>query len=42
MTKSLAPVHPAEVWIGLRAEYDLQIERDRHGAEIERSVLVPR
>ncbi len=32
----------AEVWMGLQADYDLQIERDRHGAEIERSVLVPR
>jgi len=31
----------AEVWMGLQADYDLQIERDLHGAEIERSVLVP-
>jgi addiction module HigA family antidote len=31
----------AEVWMGLQADYDLQIERDEHGAEIERSVLVP-
>jgi len=31
----------AEVWMGLQADYDLQIERDKHGAEIERSVLVP-
>jgi len=28
--------------MGLQADDDLQIERDRHGAEIERSVLVPR
>jgi addiction module HigA family antidote len=31
----------AEVWMGLQADYDLQMERDKHGAEIERSVLVP-
>jgi antitoxin HigA-1 len=31
----------AEVWMGLQADYDLQIERDLHGAEIERAVLVP-
>lgn len=31
----------AEVWMGLQADYDLQTERDKHGAEIERSVLVP-
>ena len=31
----------AEVWMGLQADYALQTERDRHGAEIERSVLVP-
>jgi addiction module HigA family antidote len=31
----------AEVWMGLQADYDLQIERDVHGAEIERSVLLP-
>jgi len=42
MTKPLAPVRPAEGWMGLQADDDLQIERDRHGAEIERSVLVPR
>ncbi len=31
----------AEVWMGLQADYDLQTERDKHGAEIERAVLVP-
>ncbi len=31
----------AEVWMGLQADHDLQTERDKHGAEIERSVLVP-
>ncbi len=31
----------AEMWIDLQGDYDLQTERDRHGAEIERSVLVP-
>jgi addiction module HigA family antidote len=31
----------AEVWMGLQADYDLQTERDKHGAEIDRSVLVP-
>ena len=32
----------AEIWMGLQADYDLQVERNRRGAEIERSVLVPR
>jgi plasmid maintenance system antidote protein VapI len=27
----------AEVWMGLQADYDLQTERDLHGAEIERA-----
>lgn len=31
----------AEMWIGLQGDYELQVERDRHGEEIERSVLVP-
>ncbi len=31
----------AEVWMGLQADYDLQMERDKHGEEIERAVLVP-
>ncbi len=31
----------AEVWMGLQADYDLQLERDAHGAEIERAVLLP-
>jgi addiction module HigA family antidote len=31
----------AEVWMGLQADYDLQTERDRNGAEIERAVLLP-
>ncbi len=31
----------AEMWMGLQADYDLQMERDLHGAEIERAVLVP-
>ena len=31
----------AEMWMDLQGDYDLQTERDRHGAEIERSVLVP-
>jgi addiction module HigA family antidote len=31
----------AEVWMGLQADFDLQTVRDRHGAEIERAVLVP-
>ncbi len=31
----------AEVWMGLQADYDLQIERDLHGAEINRAVLLP-
>ena len=31
----------AEVWMGLQADYDLQTERDLHGAEIERAVLLP-
>jgi len=31
----------AEMWMDLQADYDLQTERDQHGAEIERSVLVP-
>lgn len=31
----------AEVWMGLQADYDLQMERDLHGAEIERAVLLP-
>ena len=31
----------AEVWMGLQADYDLQIERDLHGAEIEHAVLLP-
>ena len=31
----------AEVWMGLQADYDLQMERDKHGADIERSVLLP-
>ena len=31
----------AEVWMGLQADYDLQTERDRHGEEIDRSVLLP-
>ena len=31
----------AEVWMGLQADYDLQTERDKHGAEIERAVLLP-
>ncbi len=31
----------AEVWMGLQADYDLQTERDKSGAEIERSVLLP-
>jgi addiction module HigA family antidote len=31
----------AEVWMGLQADYDLQMERDKHGAEIARSVLMP-
>jgi addiction module HigA family antidote len=31
----------AEVWMGLQADYDLQTERDKHGEEIERSVLLP-
>ena len=31
----------AEMWIDLQGDYDLQTERDRHGEEIERSVLVP-
>jgi addiction module HigA family antidote len=31
----------AEVWMGLQADYDLQTERDKHGREIEREVLVP-
>jgi addiction module HigA family antidote len=31
----------AEVWMGLQADYDLQTERDKHGEEIERAVLVP-
>lgn len=31
----------AEVWMGLQADYDLQMERDLHGLDIERAVLVP-
>lgn len=31
----------AEMWVDLQGDYDLQTERDRHGAEINRSVLVP-
>ena len=31
----------AEVWMGLQSDYDLQTERDKHGAEIERAVLLP-
>ncbi len=31
----------AEMWMDLQSDYDLQTERDRHGAEIERSVLLP-
>lgn len=31
----------AELWMGLQLDYDLQTERDEHGAEIERSVLLP-
>jgi addiction module HigA family antidote len=31
----------AEMWMDLQGDYDLQTERDRHGAEIERSALVP-
>jgi addiction module HigA family antidote len=31
----------AEVWMGLQADYDVQTERDRNGAEIERAVLLP-
>jgi addiction module HigA family antidote len=31
----------SEVWMGLQADYDLQMERDKHGLEIEREVLVP-
>jgi addiction module HigA family antidote len=31
----------AEMWIDLQSDLDLQTERDRHGAEIERSVLLP-
>lgn len=31
----------AELWMGLQADYDLQLERDLNGAEIERTVLVP-
>ena len=31
----------AEMWMDLQGDFDLQTERDLHGAEIERSVLVP-
>lgn len=31
----------AEMWMDLQSDFDLQTERDRHGAEIERSVLLP-
>lgn len=31
----------AEVWMGLQGDYDLQVERDLHGAEIERAVMIP-
>jgi addiction module HigA family antidote len=31
----------AEMWMDLQGDFDLQTERDRNGAEIERSVLVP-
>jgi addiction module HigA family antidote len=31
----------AEVWIELQGDYDLAVAREKSGAEIERSVLVP-
>jgi addiction module HigA family antidote len=31
----------AEMWMDLQSDFDLQTERDRNGAEIERSVLLP-
>ena len=31
----------AEMWMGLQADFDLQTERDKNGAKIERSVLLP-
>ncbi len=34
---SLAP----ETWMRLQARYDLEVERDAHGDQIEREVLVP-